>query len=117
VQAWPRPCHSPLNEASYQTPPSLSSGVLSCDLHVSGNRNYLVAHFQRILRRRGKYKAVIALAHTVLVIIYCVLRDNRPHTDLGVDYFDRLKAARIERYHVRRLEQLGYSVTLAAAGT
>lgn len=75
--------------------------------------NYLVAQFQRITRRRGTYKAVIALAHTVLVMIYHVLQDQRPYTDLGADYFDRLEAARIERYHVRRLEQLGYTVTLA----
>jgi transposase len=77
--------------------------------------NYLVAHFQRITRRRGKYKAVIALAHTILVIIYHVLQDQRPYTDLGADYFDRLETARNERYHVRRLEQLGYTVTLAPA--
>jgi transposase len=51
------------------------------------------------------------------VIIYGVLRDHRPYSDLGADYFDRLEAARIERYHVRRLEQLGYSVILAPTGT
>jgi transposase len=75
--------------------------------------NYLVAHFQRIARRRGKFKAVIALAHSVLVIIYHMLQDHRPYSDLGADYFDRLESARIERYHVRRLEHLGYTVTLA----
>jgi len=75
--------------------------------------NYLVAQFRRLAHRRGKYKAVIALAHTILVIIYHVLRDKRPYTDLGADYFDRLETARVERYHVRRLEQLGYTVTLA----
>jgi transposase len=78
--------------------------------------NYLVAHFQRIARRRGKFKAVIALAHTVLVIIYHLLQDHRPYSDLGADYFDRLETARIERYHVRRLEHLGYTVTLARGG-
>jgi transposase len=56
---------------------------------------------------------VIALAHTIVVIIYHVLRDQRPYTDLGADYFDRLETARVERYHVRRLEQLGYTVSLA----
>jgi transposase len=77
--------------------------------------NYLVAQFRRLARRRGKYKAVIALAHTILVIIYHVLRDHRPYTDLGSDYFDRLQSVRVERYHVRRLEQLGYSVSLTPA--
>jgi hypothetical protein len=74
--------------------------------------NYLVAQYQRLVRRRGKYKAVVAVAHSVLVLIYAILRDQRPYTDLGADYFDRLDTARIERHHIRRLEQLGYTVTL-----
>jgi transposase len=77
--------------------------------------SYLVAHFQRIARRRGTYKAIVALAHTVLVIIYYVLKTRQPYTDLGADYFDKLETARIERHHVRRLEQLGYTVTLTPA--
>jgi transposase len=74
--------------------------------------NYLVAQYQRLVRRRGKFKAVVAVAHTLLVIIYHLLRGQHPYTDLGADYFDRLDTARIERHHVRRLEQLGYTVTL-----
>jgi transposase len=50
--------------------------------------------------------------HSVLVVVYHVVRDQQPYCDLGADYFDRLDTARIERHHVRRLEQLGYTVTL-----
>jgi len=53
------------------------------------------------------------VAHSVVVIIYHMLRDRRPYTDLGPDYFDRLDTARTQQHHVRRLEQLGYTVTLA----
>lgn len=74
---------------------------------------YLAAQFQRLMRRRGKYKAVIAVAHTLLVIIYHMLRDHKPYADLGPEYFDRLDKARVEHHHVRRLEQLGYMVTLS----
>lgn len=77
--------------------------------------NYLVAQYQRIARRRGKYKAIIALAHTVLTIICHLLSDKQPYSDLGADYFDKLETSRLERHHVRRLEQLGYSVTLTPA--
>ena len=45
--------------------------------------NYLVEQYRRIARRRGKHKAIVAVAHSVLVIIYHVLRDQRPYTDLG----------------------------------
>jgi transposase len=76
---------------------------------------YLAAQFQRLMRRRGKYKAVMAVAHTLLVLIYHMLRDHKPYADLGPDYFDRLDRVRMERHHVRRLEQLGYTVTLSPA--
>ena len=75
--------------------------------------NYLNAQYHRLARRRGKYKAILAVAHSILVIAYHVLRDKQPYSDLGADYFDKLNAARIERHHVRRLEQLGFTVTLA----
>lgn len=74
--------------------------------------NYLSALFHRIARRRGKAKAIMAVSHSLLVIIYHMLQEKRPYTDLGPDYFDHLDRARIERQHVRRLEQLGYTVTL-----
>jgi transposase len=75
--------------------------------------NYLSARYHRWARRLGKNKAVMALAHTVLVIIYHMLREGREYRDLGADYLDQLDKGRIERHHVRRLEQLGYTVTLA----
>src|SRR5207302_3593742 len=71
--------------------------------------------FHRVARRRGRQKAVVAVAHSVLLVIYHVLRTGRPYSELGVDYFDQLDTARIERHHVRRLEQLGYTVTLTPA--
>ena len=54
----------------------------------------------------------MAVAHSVLVIAYHILRDKQPYTDLGADYFARLDAERVERYHVAKLRQLGYVVTL-----
>jgi N-formylglutamate amidohydrolase len=77
--------------------------------------NYLVAQYRRLRKRRGVHKAVVAVAHSVLVVIYHMLRDQRPSTDLGADYFERLDTARLERHQVRRLEQLGYTVTLTPA--
>lgn len=86
-------------------------GEVACTIARSRG-NYLHAQYHRIARRRGKQKAIVAIAHSVLVIIYHMLRDNRPYADLGPDYFDKLDTMRLERHHVRRLEQLGYEVTL-----
>jgi transposase len=74
--------------------------------------SYFSAQYHRRARRRGKDKAIMAVAHSILVCISYVLRDKRPYTDLGADYFDHLDAARSERYHVQRLAQLGFTVTL-----
>jgi transposase len=73
---------------------------------------YLGAQFRRLARRRGLYKALVAVAHSVLVIIYHVLRERQPYSDLGADYFEKLDTQRLEQLHVRRLNALGYSVTL-----
>jgi len=74
--------------------------------------NYLSAQYHRIARRRGKLKAAVAVAHSVLVIAYHILKTKQPYRDLGADYFDKLDANRIQSYHVKRLAALGYDVTL-----
>lgn len=74
--------------------------------------NYLCAQYHRLARRIGKKKAVVALSHSVLVVVYHVLHTKKPYSDLGADYFDKLDTQRLQRHHVARLEQLGYLVTL-----
>jgi transposase len=78
--------------------------------HTKGT--YLAAFYHRIARRRGKKRAILAVAHKVLVIIYHVLKTKKPYAELGEDYFDQMERSHIERRSVRRLEQLGYEVTL-----
>jgi len=74
--------------------------------------NSLSAFYHRMARRRGKPKAIVALVHKVLVILYHILRTKKPYADRGAEYFDEHDRARIERHHIHRLEQLGYAVTL-----
>ncbi len=74
--------------------------------------NYLTEQYRRIARRRGKYKAAVAVAHSVLVIAYHVLKTGQPYRELGADYFNRLDTERIQRHHVSRLKALGYEVEL-----
>ena len=76
---------------------------------------YLAALYHRLARRRGKQKAALAVAHSVLVSAYHMLRDGVPYADLGPAHFDRADAARLQRHHVRRLQQLGYAVALTPA--
>lgn len=74
--------------------------------------NYFSALYHRIARRRGKKRAIIAVAHSLLVTIYHMLRDNQPYQDLGPGYLEKLDTEHIERRAVQRLQQLGYEVVL-----
>jgi hypothetical protein len=74
--------------------------------------NYLSAQFHRLARRIGKKRAVVAVSHSLLVIIYHLLRDEQDYHDLGGDYFERLDSTRQRDAAVRRLQALGYRVTL-----
>jgi transposase len=76
-------------------------------------KSYLTAQFRRLAAKRGKKRALVAVAHSLLVIIYHVLKNNVEYRDLGPDYFDRLEPARLQRYLVKRLQSLGYDVTLS----
>jgi transposase len=73
---------------------------------------YLAAQYRRLAGRRGKKRALVALGHTILVIIYHLLREQTTYRELGPDYFDRLDTERLTRALVRRLERLGHQVTL-----
>jgi hypothetical protein len=73
---------------------------------------YLASQYRRLARRRGKKKALIALAHTLLVMCYQVLKKGQPYEELGADYLDRLGPERRTRQLVRQLESLGHKVTL-----
>jgi transposase len=73
---------------------------------------YLGARYRRVARRRGAKRALLAVGHTLLVIVYQVLRTRGAYRELGADYYDRLQPERLTRHLVRRLEQLGHKVTL-----
>lgn len=78
---------------------------------------YLSALYHRIAARRGAKRAIIAVAHTILSIIYSMLRNETTYQDLGENHFDELNRKSVVARTVRRLESLGYSVTLEASPT
>ena len=74
---------------------------------------YLRALFYRVKASRGWSKAIVAVAHKVMVIAYEILKSGQPYRDLGGDYFDRLNPGRTVRRLTARLERIGYTVTLS----
>lgn len=76
---------------------------------------YLAAQYHRLAARRGKKKAIVAVAHTILAIAYHLLKNRTTYEELGDAYFDERDKAVIQRRLVRRLEELGYTVTAELA--
>jgi len=74
--------------------------------------SYLCSQYHRLVARRGKKKAIVAVAHSILVVIYHILLNRAPYQDLGANYLLRLNETSIKRYHVRRLKELGYQVSI-----
>jgi len=93
-------------------------GVLGQAAGAAARTNtFLGERYRRIVKRRGKGKALVAVARSILVIIWHLLADPAStYHDLGADYhLTRLDTDRKIRNHVRQIEALGYHVTLAPA--
>ncbi|MDP4087199.1 MAG: IS110 family transposase, partial [Bacillota bacterium] len=70
------------------------------------------ALYRRTASRKGKKRAGIVVAHAMLRISYYLLTGKEMYVDLGEDYFDKQRQQSIIRHSLRRLESLGYTVTL-----
>jgi transposase len=73
---------------------------------------YLAARFHRLAARKGKKRAIVAVAHTILVSLYHMLKTKQPYRELGADFLDHRNADNIKRYLLKRLERLGLQVTV-----
>jgi transposase len=78
--------------------------------HAKGT--YLQAQYRRLAKRRGRKRALVAVGHTLLGIIYHVLKRGTTYAELGPDFLDRLEPERLTRQLIKRLEALGHKVTL-----
>jgi transposase len=81
--------------------------------HTRGT--YLGAQFWRVARRAGKKRAAVAVGHSILVIVWHLLNDERDYEDLGGDYFVQRDTDRLRQRAISQLQALGYHVTLEAA--
>lgn len=71
---------------------------------------YLAALYRRIAHRRNRKRAIVALAHTILVIIYHMIKNRIPYRELGNTHFDKMDKDKLAKRMVKRLKKLGYNV-------
>lgn len=82
--------------------------------HAAANQKdcYLSNQYHRLASRRGGNRAAVAVGHSILVIVYHILKDCQPYVDLGPNYYDQRKEAYIIKNSIKRIEALGYKVNL-----
>ena len=93
-------------------------GILGEAAAAAGKTDtFLGERYRRLARRRGKLKALVAIARSILVIVWHLLADPAArYSDLGSDFYaSRIDKNRKTRNHVRQLEALGYTVTITQA--
>jgi transposase len=76
---------------------------------------YLSAQFKRLAARRGVKRAVMAVAHSMLIIGYTMLKTSRSYHELGGGYLEQINKEQLQRYFVKRLQHLGLTVSVAPA--
>jgi transposase len=76
-------------------------------------KSYFYVHARNLMRRRGRKRGLVAVAHSLLLVIYHILKRDTEYCDLGRDFLDRTREQHLIRFHVKRLQQLGLNVTIA----
>lgn len=72
------------------------------------NPNYLTAQYHHPVGRRGRNRVTVAVAHSIIVIAYHLLKRHQQYQDLGGDYYDRRRKAPLTRHLTQRLQHLSY---------
>lgn len=71
------------------------------------------ARYHRLAARRGKKKAVVAVAHSILKSVYHVLKEQVPYKELGADYLNNIMEEKRKKYLKSELTKMGYQVKLS----
>jgi transposase len=74
--------------------------------------SYLAARYRRLATRRGKKRAIVAVARTILQAAWHILKEDVNYKELGGDYFEHLNEEKSTKYFIKRLEKFGYEVVL-----
>jgi transposase len=101
-----------LGHAKRQGNKALGRALVQAAWAARRTKTYLGAQFQRLARTRGGKRAAIAVAHSILVIAYHLLREGTVYEDLGPRYFEERNAEARQRWLVRQLQAYGLDVTL-----
>lgn len=94
----------------------LKSILIQCAKSAQKDKeSFFHAQYQRIVVRRGANRATVAVAHSMLIAIYHMLKGNVPFKDLGSDYYTKFNTESKAKYYMKKLQELGVSVPVSLA--
>ena len=92
---------------------TLKKTLVQCGRAAANSKDtYLNAQYRRIAARRGANRAAVAVGHSILVICYHMIKNRTKYNDLGADFFQNRNRDSLVRQNVKRLQSLGFVVTL-----
>jgi len=93
-----------------------STLVQSAKTAVKNKQSFYYAQYQRLAVKRGKNRATVAVAHSMLIAIYHILKNDKKFVDLGVDYYNQFNTEKKANSYRKKLAALGYEVDLKKTG-
>ncbi len=94
----------------------LKSTLVACAHSAVKNKNSdFYAQFQRISAHLGKKRAYVAIAHSILIAIYHVLKDNVPFRNFGAEYYNQFNRERKINAYLKKVRSLGWDAPVAEA--
>lgn len=95
---------------------NLKSTLIQCAKSAQKNKgSFFHAQYQRLVVRRGANRATVAVAHSMLIAIYHMLKDGNHFKDLGSDYYTKFNTEAKARYYLKKLQELGVSIPVSLA--
>ena len=94
----------------------LKSTLVECaQSAIRKKDSFLYAQYQRISMRKGKKRAIVAVAHTMLIAIYHMINENKEYKDLGSDFYNKFNKEKKANAYIKKLKELGYNIQLQAS--
>ena len=92
------------------------AGVCPGNNESAGKRKdtFFYAQYQRIAMRRGKKRAILAVAHSILIAIYYMIKEDKEYEELGANFYNKFNKEKKANAYIRKLKELGYEVQLNA---
>lgn len=93
----------------------LKSTLVECaQSAVRRKDTFFYAQYQRISMRRGKKRAILAVAHSILISIYYMIKEDKEYEDLGADFYNKFNKEKKANAYMKKLKELGYNVQIVA---